>query len=163
MSEFWDAYDAEGKLLKNKLLVRGEPVPKGLFHIISSIIVKHKDGTYLLMQRVPEKTHGGKWELSAGGAVLKGENATQGAIRELQEETGIYCPSLLKLDQVAKEAFRGIFAHFLCITDIDKGSIKLQQGETNAFKWVTQEELKAIPDYELMSTVERDMVFNLKL
>lgn len=39
----------------------------------------------------------------------------------------------------------------------------VQKGETCAYKWVTREELKLIPDLDLMSTVERDMVFKLDL
>lgn len=48
--EIWDAYK-EDLILAGCDLIRGEAIPKGLFHLVSEIIVKHKDGMYLLMQR----------------------------------------------------------------------------------------------------------------
>ena len=37
--------------IDNVTLVRGENIPDGMYHLVGEIIVKHKDGTYLLMQR----------------------------------------------------------------------------------------------------------------
>ena len=54
-------------------LIRGEAIPDGFYHLVSDIIVKHVDGTYLLMQRDIRKNYGGMWEATAGGSALKGE------------------------------------------------------------------------------------------
>ncbi|RFT23130.1 NUDIX hydrolase, partial [Bifidobacteriaceae bacterium GH022] len=51
MAEIWDAYDKEFNKLKNITLVRGEPIPDGMYHLVGEVIVKHIDGTYLIMQR----------------------------------------------------------------------------------------------------------------
>lgn len=158
MKELWDAYTAEGKKLEGVTLVRGNSIPKGQYHLICSIIVKHKDGTYLLMQRAPEKTFAGKWELSAGGAVKQNESALEGAVRELREETGISCANLKLIDCIAKEEFRGIFYHFLCETDIEKTAVTFQKGETCAYRWVSKEEVKDIPCEQFMSLAERNIV-----
>lgn len=49
--EIWDAY-LEDYTLAGCDLIRGNEIPNGLFHLVSEVIVRHKDGTYLLMQRL---------------------------------------------------------------------------------------------------------------
>ncbi len=48
---------------------------------------------FLILQRAPEVIYAGEWRM-VGGKVEKGENASDAAIRELKEETGIE-PELL--------------------------------------------------------------------
>lgn len=60
--EIWDAYDEKLNKIEGMTLVRGEEVPDGVFHLVCEIIVKHSDGTYLLVQRDPRKHLGGMWE-----------------------------------------------------------------------------------------------------
>ena len=48
--EIWDGYLNDGTLA-NQDLVRGEPIPKGLYHLVSEILVRHVDGDYLLTRR----------------------------------------------------------------------------------------------------------------
>ena len=83
--ELWDAYNEKGEKLEGITLVRDEPRPAGVFHIVCEIIVRHADGDYLLMQRDARKHFGGMWEASAGGSVIQGEDALTGAKRELFE------------------------------------------------------------------------------
>lgn len=47
--EYWDAYDRNINKIKNKTLVRGKPIPDGIYHLVCDIAVRHIDGTYLLM------------------------------------------------------------------------------------------------------------------
>ena len=49
--ELWDAYDAHLNVIAGQVLVRGEKIPKGVYHLVSEVIVRHQDGTYLLTQR----------------------------------------------------------------------------------------------------------------
>ena len=53
--ELWDAYDENLRKIDGMTLICGEKVPDGVFHLVSEIIVRHADGTYLLMQRDPRK------------------------------------------------------------------------------------------------------------
>lgn len=73
MAELWDAYDKNFNKIENTTLVRGENIPDGIYHLVSEVIVKHTDGSYLLMQRDFRKHHGGEWEVTAGGSALQGE------------------------------------------------------------------------------------------
>ena len=84
MSEFWDAYDAEMNLLEGVVLVRDEPVPAGMYHLICEVLVRHTDGTYLIMQRDARKNYGGYWEATAGGSALRGETPEQIGVRILR-------------------------------------------------------------------------------
>lgn len=163
MAELWDAYDNKYRKQENVTLVRGEPIPYGYLHLVCSIIVKHVDGSYLLMQRDFNKSHGGKWELSANGSVQKGETAYEGAVRELHEETGIYCTDLKELKTSVQEYFRAIFVYFFCETDCPKDSIVLQEGETINYKWVNKEYFTDMNRSDLLSQNELDLVESLGL
>ncbi len=136
--ELWDAYYANGTLAGIDL-IRGEPVPEGLYHMVAEILVRHEDGEYLLMKRDPHKaTYGGYEEATAGGSALKGEDARTCAIRELREETGITASDL---SHVSVTVTKGVIYHaFLCVTDCDKTAIRLQEGETVSFRWIGEKE-----------------------
>lgn len=149
--ELWDAYDAALCKIPDKQLVRGEPVPDGLFHLVCDVIVRHTDGTYLLMQRHPCKHYGGMWEATAGGSALAGETPLDCARRELREETGIIAGRLAEVGRVTSEANRSIYVEFLCETGWDKAAVTLQEGETVDFRWVSRDELLAMKRDELVT------------
>ena len=48
--EIWDGYLSDGSLAGVDI-VRGEPIPDGLYFLAVEILVRHTDGDYLLMQR----------------------------------------------------------------------------------------------------------------
>lgn len=147
--ELWDAYDAQFNRIPGITLTRGEPIPEGMFHLVSDVIVRHTDGSWLLMQRDHRKAFGGMWEATAGGSALKGETPLDCALRELSEETGIRAEKLTKVGQVRSD--NTFFVEFLCVTDCDKDSVTLQAGETVAYKWVSRDELITMRRTELVT------------
>ena len=135
--EFWDAYDQDGKKT-GQTLVRGEPVPDGLYHLVSCVLIRHTDGDFLLLRRAPEKeVWPNIWEIGAGGSALVGEDALTCAKRELYEETGIACDDLQPMNTHVEG--HAIYAGFLCVTDIAKDAIRLQAGENTAYRWLNRE------------------------
>ncbi len=149
--ELWDAYNSNLEKIEGLTLVRGEEekIPEGVYHLVCEILVRHTDGSYLLMKRDPTKPlYPDMWEATAGGSALQGESPVEGAMRELREETGIVSKSLEKLDWSLGKTC--IHCRFLCVTDCKKDSIIFQKGETCAYRWVSAEELLAIPDEELV-------------
>lgn len=148
--EIWDLYDRNFNKIEGMEIQRG-PVPKRFYHLVCDIAVKHADGTYLLMQRDSKKHYGGMWELTAGGSALKGEAPLQCAKRELLEETGIKCDDLQELGTVVSDENSSIYYEFLCVTDCEKASVTLQEGETMDFKWVTIDELRQMNNDELVT------------
>ncbi len=136
--EIWDGYRKDGTLAGIDL-VRGEPIPDGIYFMTVEILVRHADGDYLLMQRDPTKpAFPGYLEATAGGAAQKGEDPLTAALRELREETGIIADSL---SPIAHMTYRRMINYqYLCITDCDKNSVTLQEGETVGYKWVNEPE-----------------------
>ncbi len=155
--ELWDAYDKNLRKIDGKTLIRGEEIPDGVYHLVCDVIVRHADGEYLLMQRDLRKHHGGMWEATAGGSALQGEAPLECANRELREETGIDADELYELGITIHHARRSIYAEYLCITRCDKNAIVLQDGETQAYKWVDRETLVAMKGVELIT--DRIQVF----
>jgi 8-oxo-dGTP pyrophosphatase MutT (NUDIX family) len=160
--EQWDAYDAKLNKIGGMTLIRGEEVPDGVFHLVCEIIVRHTDGTYLLMQRDPRKHLGGMWEATAGGSALQGEDPLTCARRELSEETGIKADKLIEVGRVLHHLHRSIYVDYLCETDADKNSVVLQEGETSAFKWVTAAELGSMTRDELATQRMLNFIEELK-
>ncbi len=149
--EIWDAYYKNGTPAGIDL-VRGQPIPKGLFHIVSGVVVRHIDGTYLLMQRDLNKDGWpGMWETGASGSILKGETPLQGAIRELREECGLSGEDMELVFVCHNDVT--FYWNYLCITDCPKDSVTLQEGETIAYKWVNKEDfLRFMESNEIVPT-----------
>ena len=160
--EIWDAYDKNLKKIEGMTLIRGEKIPEGVYHLVCDVIVRHTDGEYLLMQRDSRKHYGGMWEATAGGSALQGESPLDCAIRELREETGIRAEYLEEVGRVRAAGRNAIYCEFLCITDCKKDSIILQEGETSAYQWVTQDELLSMKREELVTQRMQNFVDDLK-
>ncbi len=150
--ELWDAYNSDYEKIEGLTLIRDEEdkFPSGAYHLVCEVLVRHIDGTYLLMKRAPTKPlFPNMWEATAGGSALQGETDVEGALRELREETGIVADKLEFLDKdLGKYCWH---VRFLCVTDCDKNSIQLQEGETCDFKWVTAQEALSLCDTELIN------------
>ena len=149
--EIWDAYDRDLNRIADVSLIRGEPIPAGLYHLVCDVIVRHTDGSYLLMQRDPRKSFGGMWEATAGGSALQGESPLDCAVRELGEETGIVPDRLTEIGRLAQDRNHSIYVEYLCITNCDKDAVTLQEGETVAWRWVSRDALRAMPKHELVT------------
>ena len=147
--ELWDAYDKDFRKIQGITLIRGEAIPEGIFHLVCDVIVRHADGSYLLMQRDKRKHFGGMWEATAGGSAIQNESPLECAARELQEETGITSDNLVEVGRVRSRDT--IYVEYLCVTDCKKDSITLQEGETSAYKWVSRMELVSMKRDELVT------------
>lgn len=160
--ELWDAYDERLNKIDGVVLIRGEQIPYDCFHLVCEIIVKHKDGSFLIMQRDTRKHLGGMWEATAGGSALQGENPITCARRELYEETGIVSDSLVEIGRVLHHEHKSFYVEYLCITDVDKNSIVLQEGETSDYKWITADELRRLSRDELATQRILNFIEELK-
>ena len=69
----------------------------------------------------------------------KGETLLQGALRELEEESGIKAARLTPYYTARDRS--ALYGAFLCETDCPKDSIVLQPRETMEYRWVSREEL----------------------
>ena len=149
--ERWDAYRVALEPMEGRTLVRGDDIPQDCYHLVCEVLVRHRDGSYLLMQRDPRKRFGGLWEATAGGSALQGETPLDCARRELLEETGIAAGELRELGRVVCEENRSVYVDFLCLTDWDKQDVRLQAGETSAYRWASAEEIARMGRDELVT------------
>ncbi len=161
--EQWDAYDKHFNLIEGITLTRGERIDNGLYHLVCDIIVQHADGEYLIMQRDARKHYGGMWEATAGGSALKGESPLQCAVRELYEETGIRSDTLTEVGRVVDDEYHSAYVEYLCITDCDKSSVVLQEGETSDYRWVDRNTLLNMKNNELVTERMQLFVDELKV
>ena len=132
--ERFDLYGEDGRRI-GRTVPRGEPIPRGTYHLVVQTIVINSSGEILLTQRVPEKTSGGKWE-GSGGCVIAGEYATHAAARELYEETGIsaYPSQFIHIwDMRTEDMIRKFYA---IGRDAPLRRLRLQKEEVCAAKWV---------------------------
>ena len=143
--ELWDACDREGNRLGFDV-VRGDPLPEGVWHLVAEIYAITLDGRVLITRRHPDKSWGGFWEVT-GGAVVKGETPLEGALRELREETGLaLCPQDLRPMYVEPrqgiDGYRTIYHCFAALFDPAEQTIRLQEGETTDWRLLPYGEFK---------------------
>ncbi len=160
--EIWDAYDSDFNIIDGMTLIRGEEntFPDGVYHLVCHVLVKHVDGTFLLMQRDPRKSYPNMWEASASGSALKGETILECAIRELKEETGITASELKEIRRFAWDPGHCLHVELLCVTDCEKNSVVFQEGETVDYKWATADEISIMKSNELLSEGMRRYISN---
>ena len=138
--EKWNAY-TRNEELTDTVLVRGEPIPKGLYHMACEVLVRHADGDYLLMRRSTKKSDfGGMLEATAGGAALIGEDRYECVERELFEECGIRGDDFIEIGRYIDEEKQIIVYSFFTLVDVSKDSVTFQEGETEGCLWVSEEE-----------------------
>ena len=137
--EYCDLYDAEGKCT-GEIIERGQSIPQGRYQLVAGVLCMQRDGSILLVKRHPDKpTHPNLYEASASGSVQAGETAEAAAIRELWEETGIHCDTVIPLYQEMGE--NRLYCGFLAQVDCDRTSVRLQVEEAVDYCWVTRERL----------------------
>lgn len=137
--ELWDAYTREG-LKTGETLVRDEPIPEGRYHLVCEVLVRHVDGDFLCMIRSRHKPNYPLFpECTAGGSALQGEDPLTCIRRELREETGIVWDAFEEIGVSVREVSRSIFHSYVATVDWPKEAVSLQEGETEAFEWLSEE------------------------
>ncbi|MDN7242771.1 NUDIX domain-containing protein [Planococcus sp. N028] len=139
--ELWDVYDKNRKPL-GKIHTRGIAMPPGEFHIVIEIFTINHDGRLLLTQRDVEKTHPLLWE-STGGSITTGETSLEGALRELEEETGLKADAdeLVSLGELNRGHYFLDSYIWKSTEPIQMENLTLQKGEVCDAKFVTTQDL----------------------
>lgn len=159
--ELWDLFDKDRNPL-GKTHIRGEVLPNGAYHTVIVVITVNSQGEILITKRSSDKKNSpGMWECTTG-SVVAGESSVSGACRELMEETGIK----RKKEQfklIKSVVYNNTFTDcYLLKTDADDSKIKLQRGETEAYKWVDRETFEEMEQNDLIFTPDRKQYELLK-
>ena len=141
--ELWDLYDKNHNVT-NFSIHRDEPIPEGLYHLSVHMWIVNSKGEFLIQKRsANKKKFPNMWSMT-GGAVLKGENSEQGAIREAAEELGIALDmnnASVVHTIVRKDNFVDVW---LIHQDFDISQIKKQDEEVSEVKWASIEEINGL-------------------
>lgn len=158
MAELLDLYDTNGNRTGGSVM-RGTPVPNGCYLLLVSIMTVRPDGRILITKRAPEKSYAGRWEIT-GGCVQSGESAEEGAVRELREETGILIDKseLIPCGMHRRSGY--IHRFFLIHKNVPDDAVRLQKGETDAFRWVTPAEFLALSEAKCMIPHHISMIYS---
>lgn len=139
--ELWDLTDVDGTPT-GVTHRRGDPVPPGAFHIVSSVCAIRGDGRILLTQRAATKTYPMEWEIPAGSA-LTGESSAQAAVRELGEETGL-AVTTEALEPVGRVIEANALVDVYVARVPDDAAVVPDPEEVAGSRWATLAELDAL-------------------
>ena len=148
--EIWDLYD-ETRIPLGKKHVRGEALLPGDYHLVVEIFTFNSDGKLLITQRDKAKTYPLLWECT-GGSVTTGEDSLMGAVRELEEETGLLAdPSELQQIGTMKKSHYFLDSYLWKSTkNLMLADMKLQAGEVCGAKFVTLAEWEEMNSKQLV-------------
>ena len=124
-----------------------------LIQVGAGIIVEDPQGRVLLQLRADNHC----WSY-CGGSIEIDERVEDAARRELFEETGISSGKLTRIGVCVSK--NTIYHNFLCVTDCDKSSITLQDGETTSFKWVSEKDFVSFLNSDEMIGRQRERYRN---
>ena len=142
--EIWDLYDARGH--KTAMTAkRGEPIPAGYYHPVVHVCLFNERGEMLIQKRNPDKAlEPDKWDLSAGGAGIAGEEIYEAAERELYEELGICMDLSDTTPHVVTFFDSGFDSYYLIHVKEEELSPKINTGELQAIRFAAEEEIMSM-------------------
>lgn len=143
-AELLDLLDEKGRVkgVVRRSEVHGNP---SLRHPSVHVFVVNSKGEFFLQKRSDyKKVQPGKWDTSVGGHIPAGESYEQGALRELEEELGVFMPDASRLefrhDFIWKSDFETEHTRtFILRYD---GPFKLNPAEVSDGRFWTVEEIK---------------------
>lgn len=137
--ELVDIYDVD-RMKTGKTLERGKT--DHAYHLSVHVCIFNYKDEMLIQQR--QKLRSGwpyRWDVSAGGCVIAGEDSRTGAEREVFEELGIRL-ELKESRPVLTVHFAGGFDDvYLVEKDVELSELKLQEEEVRAVDWVSKEKI----------------------
>ena len=142
--EIIDIYTPQHELTWRSVRL-GEPLEGDDRLLVAHVCVLNGKNEMLCQLRSPAKGHyGGRWDLTAGGFVLSGEDASASALRELEEEMGLVLkPEDLRF--VFTEPFSYVLDdYFLAKAEADPAALTLQEEEVADARWFSLEEVTAM-------------------
>ncbi|OGF69710.1 hypothetical protein A3H65_02170 [Candidatus Giovannonibacteria bacterium RIFCSPLOWO2_02_FULL_45_14] len=126
------------------------------------ILLKNREGRYLLLRRSAEKYPEIKdrWDIP-GGRIDSGTTLLENLKREMTEETGLALSGTPKLI-VAQDILRNTDKHVVRLTYIGMadGEVKIDPSEHDSFRWLDWEKVKHLDglDTYFKELIDKDLI-----
>ena len=155
--ELWDVYDSERNLTGRKHR-RGDPLPKGDYHLVVVACLQNSKGEILITKRAPSKGYPNLWEC-LGGSAVAGDDSLTAVIRETKEESGLDVKpenGKLALTLYGVDYF---FDIWLFRQDFDIDDVVLQENETVDAKYASVDEIREMVKNGEFVPIDHDFEF----
>jgi len=163
--EMWDAYDENEQPLGYQIpRSKAKELSDGVYHVVVMVYTMNSDGKMLTTQRSRNKTNPLKWEVT-GGSILTGEKAIDGALRELQEETGIIAPKdrLIEVYQYTDHRRHSIYhGYFYYMDEAHNCPVVLQDGETMNYQYLSYDAFEDLVESDRFVHSEQERFIQFK-
>jgi 8-oxo-dGTP diphosphatase len=142
--------------------IRDQAQKDGITHISTGVAII-KDGKVLLARRAAAEFLGGSYELPGGG-IDEGETITEGAMREVKEETGLTVSKVVAMfdgfdySTDRKPSVRQI--NFL--VEVEPGEVVLNPEEHDEYVWADEDTVGDVKMSETMRTCVDDALKALR-
>ncbi len=143
MPEIWNLLDENGDKI-GKTMCKGEPVPKGLYHLGVDVWIVNSENKILIQKRSPHKRNSPNVWAMTGGSNIKGETTLQTIEREVLEELGIQLKVQdLQLMKTYKTGEVWLEEYFVK-QEVELQDIVMQEAEVCDVKWASFDEIEEI-------------------
>lgn len=151
MKEYFDVLDENGNMT-GEVKLRQEVHRDGDWHKAVHIWIFNRNGEVLLQRRSPNKdSYPNMLDISCAGHLSAGDSSIDGALRELEEELGLYVDKeelklfdCMKISRVFKETFINNEFNdlYYLITDKKTNDMTIQEEELSEIFFIPFDKLK---------------------
>ena len=143
--ELWDVYNKD-RIITGKKIERGNFFLPGQYHLVAHVCFFNSKGEMLIQLRSIKKPRwAGKWDFSAGGAAICGEDSQRAAERETLEELGVAIDLSKERPAITinfdEEDERGFDDYYLIKKNIQINKIMFNINDVQKIKWASEEEI----------------------
>lgn len=124
------------------------------------VVVVHRDGRFLMIQRAPHILAGGAW-CFVGGGIEHGESQEAAVVREFREEiAGVVRPTRKLWEYTRPD---GMLVLHWWLAELIEDRFVPNPAEVSQFRWCTPDEIDALPDVlasnrEFLQAVGRGLI-----
>ena len=142
--EAWDLY-TQDRVKTGQTMLRGDPVPEGLFHLQVHVCIFNEQGEMLIQQRQSTKRwYAGLWDYSVGGSAVAGDTSLAAAERETLEELGLRVSLAGRKPAVTRWYGSMIDDYYILPLNVALSDLHLQREEVQAVHWAGREDILAL-------------------
>ena len=139
--EAWDLY-TQDRVKTGQTMLRGDPVPEGLFHLQVHVCIFNEQGEMLIQQRQSTKRwYAGLWDYSVGGSAVAGDTSLAAAERETLEELGLRVSLAGRKPAVTRWYGAMIDDYYILPLNVALSDLHLQREEVQAVRWASREDI----------------------